>query len=377
VFKVLPAKTGDIHWVRVYSGALKSNSRVLNPGKDVKENVAQLWHIHATKKEEQVDSVSAGDIVGIIGLRQSITGDTICDTREPILLESISFPETVISMAIEPESTTERKKLSDTLEMLKRQDPTLHVSSGETGQTLIRGMGELHLEVIKNRLLRDFNLNIKFHKPQVSYRESVARTAEVTGECRRMIAGQQLFATLTIRVEPNDVAAPPVAIVVACPPDTLPPELLTAAIDELKACGEGGGRIAGFPLMKLKITVLGAEWTPEQTDVRAIKIAVGDAFEKALEAGGKVLLEPVMKLDIVTPEEYLGDFVGDLQQRRAEIVKTEPRGRMTTIEAHAPLRELFGYSSAMRSLSQGRAGASIEPLRYSAAPADVVKQFEL
>jgi elongation factor G len=129
--------------------------------------------------------------------------------------------------------------------------------------------------------------------------------------------------------------------------------------------------------MKLKITVLGAEWTPEQTDVRAIKIAVSDAFEKALEAGGKVLLEPVMKLDIVTPEEYLGDFVGDLQQRRAEIVKTEPRGRMTTIEAHAPLRELFGYSSAMRSLSQGRAGASIEPLRYSAAPADVVKQFEL
>jgi elongation factor G len=377
VFKVLPAKTGDIHWVRVYSGALKSNSRVLNPGKDVKENVAQLWHIHATKKEEQVESVSAGDIVGIIGLRHSITGDTICDTREPILLESISFPETVISMAIEPESTTERKKLSDTLEMLKRQDPTLHVSSGETGQTLIRGMGELHLEVIKNRLLRDFNLNIKFHKPQVSYRESVGRMAEVTGECRRMIAGQQLFATLTIRVEPNDVAAPPVAIVVACPPDTLPPELLTAAIDELKACGEGGGRIAGFPLMKLKITVLGAEWTPEQTDVRAIKIAVSDAFEKALEAGGKVLLEPVMKLDIVTPEEYLGDFVGDLQQRRAEIVKTEPRGRMTTIEAHAPLRELFGYSSAMRSLSQGRAGASIEPLRYSAAPADVVKQFEL
>src|SRR6185369_7455098 len=170
VFKVLPAKTGDIHWVRVYSGVLKANSRVLNPGKDIKENVAQLWHIHATKKEEQVDSSSAGDIVGIIGMRQSITGDTICDTREPILLETIKFPETVISMAIEPESSTEKKKLEDTLAMLKRQDPTLQVTSSETGQTLISGMGELHLEIIKNRLLRDFNLNIKFHKPQVSYR---------------------------------------------------------------------------------------------------------------------------------------------------------------------------------------------------------------
>src|SRR5947208_11497047 len=148
VFKVLPAKTGDIHWVRIYSGVLKSNSRVLNPGKDIKENVAQLWHIHATKKEEQAESVEAGDIVGVIGMRQSITGDTICDAREPILLESIKFPETVISMAIEPESSTERKKLQDTLEMLKRQDPTLHVQSSETGQTLISGMGELHLEII-------------------------------------------------------------------------------------------------------------------------------------------------------------------------------------------------------------------------------------
>ncbi|MEX2025849.1 MAG: EF-Tu/IF-2/RF-3 family GTPase, partial [Pirellulaceae bacterium] len=240
--KVLPAKTGDIHWVRVYSGTLKSNSRVLNPGKDVKENVAQLWHIHATKKEEQADSVDCGDIVGIIGLRQSITGDTICDTREPILLETIKFPETVISMAIEPESSTERKKLSDTLEMLKRQDPTLHVSSGETGQTLISGMGELHLEIIKNRLLRDFNLNVKFHKPQVSYRESIARAVEVIGECNRMIAGKQLFARLKLRMEPFSQSKVPVALINSAPPESLPPELLAAALEELKAAGEGGGR---------------------------------------------------------------------------------------------------------------------------------------
>ncbi len=376
VFKVLPAKTGDIHWVRVYSGTLKSNSRVFNPGKDIKENVAQLWHIHATKKEQQADSVDCGDIVGIIGLRQSITGDTICDTREPILLETIKFPETVISMAIEPESSTERKKLTDTLEMLKRQDPTLHVSSGETGQTLISGMGELHLEIVKNRLLRDFNLNVKFHKPQVSYRESIARAVEVTGECNRMIAGKQLFARLKLRMEPFAQSAIPVALINAASPEALPPELLAAALDELKAAGEGGGRIAGYPLMKLKVTVLGGEWNAEQTDERAMKMAAADAFEKGLEGGGRVLLEPIMKLDIVTPEDYLGDFVGDLQQRRAVIAKTENRGKMTAIEAHAPLRELFGYSSAMRSLSQGRAGCSMEPLKYEAAPPEVLKLFE-
>jgi elongation factor G len=377
VFKVLPAKTGDMHWVRVYSGQLKSNSRVLNPGKDEKENVAQLWHIHATKKEEQVDSVEAGDIVGIIGLRHSITGDTICDTREPILLESIKFPETVISMAIEPENSTERKKLNETLDMLKRQDPTLSVVSGETGQTLISGMGELHLEVVKNRLLRDFNLNVKFHKPQVSFRESIARSVEVVGECHRMISGQQLFAELTIRMEPIDAASAPVVVLNQCPPEVLPPELLAAAIEELKALGEGGGRIAGYPLMKIRVTVLGGKWNPEQSDVRAFKMAAADAFEKGLEEGGKVLLEPIMKLDIVTPEDYLGDFVGDLQQRRAIIARTDHRGKMATIEAHAPLKELFGYSSAMRSLSQGRAGASMEPLMYSPAPPEVMKAFEL
>src|SRR5207253_3085087 len=281
VFKVLPAKTGDIHWVRVYSGVLKSNSRVLNPGKDLKENVAQLWHIHATKKEEQAESVEAGDIVGIIGMRQSITGDTICDTLAPILLETIKLPETVISMAIEPESSTERNKLESTLDMLKRQDPTLHVQSSETGQTIISGMGELHLEIIKNRLLRDFNLNIKFHKPQVSYRESIDHAVEVTGECRRLIAGQQLFAKLRIRMEPAPNSKLHVMLLSAVPPDGLPPELLTAALEELKALGEGGGKIAGYPLMKLKITVLGGE-SNEQTDERAMKIAASDALDQGL-----------------------------------------------------------------------------------------------
>ncbi len=361
VFKVLPAKTGDLSWVRIYSGELKSNTRALIPGKDKKENVAQLWRIHATKREQQVERALAGDIVGLIGLRHAITGDTLCDTRHPILLESIKFPETVISMAIEPDSATEREKLSDTLEMLKRQDPTLKVTSGETGQTLISGMGELHLEVIKNRLLRDFNLKVKFHKPQVSYRETVQHAVEVTGVCHRQIAGQQLFAELRIRMEPFAAALQPVTVLNFCPPETLPEACLTAAVEELKACGEGGGRIAGYPLMKLKVSILGGKASAEHSNEMAFRIASNDAFDKALEQGGPVLLEPIMKLDILTPEAYLGDFVGDLQQRRAIIAKTEHRGSMTVIEAHAPLKELFGYSSAMRSLSQGAPVARSSP----------------
>lgn len=377
VFKVIPAKTGDVSWIRVYSGELAPNSRVLNPGKDVKENVSQLWQIHATKKEQQVDLAQTGDIVGIIGLRQSVTGDTLCDTRSPILLESIQFPETVISMAIEPENTTERKKLGETLDLLKRQDPTLRVESSETGQTLIRGMGELHLEIIKNRLLRDFSLNVKFHKPQVSYRETIARAVEVVGECHRQIAGQQLFGKLKLRMEPVDGNVGKVIVLNQVPFEALPEPLMTAALEELRMCGEGGGAIAGFPLMKLKVTILQSEYNPELSDDRAFRIAANEAFHKGLIEGGKVLLEPIMKLDILTPEDYVGDFVGDLQQRRAIIVRTENRGQMTVLEAHAPLKELFGYSSAMRSLSQGRAGCSMEPFEYAAAPPEVLREYDI
>ena len=375
VFKILPAKTGDLVWVRIYSGRLKANSRVYNPEKDKKENVAQLWHIHATKKEEQIEMVECGDIVGVIGMRNSVTGDTICDAKQPILLESIRFPETVISMAIEPESTNERKKLAETLEMLKRQDPTfLAIENEETGQTLISGMGELHLEVIKHRLLRDFNLDVKVHKPRVNYRESVASAVELTGECNRQLAGQQLFARLKIRMEP-DPSVSTVKVLNRCMPEKVPGPLLAAAVEELESRSQGGGLIGGFPLMKLKVTVLDGEaQIPGSTEV-AFRIAAGEAFEKGLREAGLVLLEPVMKLDISTPEEYLGDFVGDLQQRRAIIARTDQRGRMSVVEAHAPLAELFGYSSAMRSLSQGRAGCSMEPLSYSPAPSSVAEGF--
>jgi elongation factor G len=373
VFKVLPFKTGDLAWVRIYSGTLEGNSRVLNPGKNKKENVAQLWRIHASKKEEQLDSAQAGDIVGVIGLRDSITGDTLCDTRDPILLESIEFPQTVISMAIEPESTADKKKLADALDMLRKQDPTFSASENEeTGQTIISGMGELHLEVIQHRLQRDFKLNVKVHNPRVSYRETIARTAEADGECSRQINGVQHTGKVRLRVEP----APKVGEVTVTNAlhHGLSNDLLTVVLEELENAGQGGG-VLGFPLMRIKATLLsGVMHETESTEI-AFRTAANLAFDAALRAAGTVLLEPIMRLEISTPDEHVGDLIGDLQQRRAIISEQQSRGHLTVIHAQAPLAELFGYSSAMRSLSQGRASCSMEPSTYAAAPDEVLKRF--
>ncbi len=379
VFKILPAKTGDWYWVRVYSGTLKANSRVYNPQRDKKENIAQLWQIHATRKERngQVDSVGTGDIVGAIGPRHSITGDTLCDPKHPIELPSIQFAETVLSMAIEPETATERKKLAEVLEMLERQDPTFDAEENEeTGQTLIRGMGELHLEVVKHKLLRDFKLNVKVHPPRVSYRETISQSVEVTGACHRQIAGQSLYGEVKICMEPFPEGSLPVTVIPRCPPDSVPGEYLQAVIEELRSCGEGGGPIGSFPLTRIKVTVLECRFNEQSSEV-AFRIAAADAFEKGLQEGRPVLLEPIMKLEIVTPEEHLGDIVNDLQQRRGIVTQTQNRDHDVVVDARAPLRELFGYSSAIRSLSQGRASCSMEPLRYEAAPPDVAKRYQM
>lgn len=373
VFKIQADRHGDLHYIRVYSGVLKAGSRVYNPGKDKKENVPQLWHVQADRRK-QVESVSAGDIVGIIGLHHSITGDTLCSTQDPIILESIVFPETVISMAIEPEDSTERKKLGEVLDMMKRQDPTFRaVTSEETGQTLISGMGELHLEVIKHQLLREYKLNVRVHNPRVSYRETIKEPVEVTGQCHRSMGGQNLYGEISIRMEPNQDGERSITVLAACG-ECLTPDLLTAAMEVLKEQGEGGGSL-GFPLMNVKITVTGGQMhETDSTDV-AFRMAAADAFNKALQKAGIVLLEPIMRLEVTTPEEYLGDFVGDLQKRRAVITRTHNRGSDAIVEAQAPLAELFGYSSAMRGLSQGRASCTMEPSTYGPTPPEVLRNF--
>jgi elongation factor G len=381
VFKILPAKTGDMFWIRVYSGRLESNSRVYNPNRDKKENVAQLWQIHATKREKQgqIDALECGDIACAIGPRDSITGDTLCDTRDMIELPSIQFAQSVISMAIEPENTTDRKKLAEVLDMLKRQDPTFHATdSSESGQTIISGMGELHLEVIKNRLVRDYHMNVKFYKPRVSYRETIASAAEVVGQCNRQVGSQHLYARLSVRFEPLEDLSAKVIVLDRTPPEKMLPEnLRQAALEELRNRAEGGGLIGSFPLTGMRISILGGEIAEIGSDEVAFRIAANDAFDLGLREGGPSLLEPVMKMDITTPADYLGEIVGDLQQRRGLIERTEARGSMTSIAALAPLKELFGYSSAIRSLSQGRAGCSMEPHGYQVASKEDLESFAM
>lgn len=369
VFKIVADRHGDLHYVRVYSGELKAGSRVYNAAKDKKENVPQLWHIQADNRE-QVEIATAGDIVGVIGLRHSITGDTLCETKNPIVLESIVFPETVISMAIEPESTAERKKLADVLEMMKRQDPTFRaIENEETGQTLISGMGELHLEVIKHKLLRDFNLDVKVHNPRVSYRETVDSKIESTGHCHRQISGQTSTAAVTIRIEPFTLGRNPVTVLDAS--EGLPEEFRSAVHEVLAEQTSGA---YGFPLLNVKITLVGGDVHETESSSIAFQIAAHDAFNKALDSG-TTILEPVMKVEISTPEEHMGDFVSDINQRRGIITHTDSKSGLSLLEAEIPLSELFGYSSTMRSLSQGRATCTMEPKHYGPAPPSVAQAF--
>ncbi|MDR2116781.1 MAG: elongation factor G [Planctomycetaceae bacterium] len=380
IFKIQADKHGDLHYIRVYSGTLKQNSRVLNPREDKKENVPQLWRIQADRRE-QITEVTAGDICGVIGLRFSVTGDTLCDVKHPILLESIVFPETVVSMAIEPNSAEEYKKLKQVLDMMKRQDPTFRVHENEeTSQMLISGMGELHLEVIKHRLLREYKVNVRVHNPRVSYRESIQRAVEVHGICNRNLGGQKHWAELKLRLEPlndsNYDRQGTVGISSEYSDENFDRQYKQIVLESIREESQGGGQL-GFPLMNVRITLLDAQISESESTETAFRIAVSDAFHKGLREAGIVLLEPIMKLEILTPDDYVGDIVSDLQQRRGIVTRTEVRGHLTVIEAEAPLANLFGYTSAIRGLSQGRAGNSMEPLTYGPAPPDVIKSFML
>jgi elongation factor G len=374
VFKILAEKHGDLAFLRVYSGTLKAGSRAWNPLQQKKENIAQLWHVQADRRE-QVPEAKAGDIVGVIGPRASVTGDTLCDAAAPIVLETITFPETVISMAIEPETSLERKKLSEALEMMKRQDPTFRaLESEDTGQTLISGMGELHLEVIRHRLERDFKLKCRVHKPRVSYKETLERAATAVGESNRQVAGQTLVATVTVRGEPTGEQEP-VTVEQGWFPESEALAAIAATMTEAvrESAERGGGK--GCPLWGVRIVVLESPIPEPLPGDVAIRIAAADAIDNLLKAAGSVLLEPVMKVEVTVPEDHLGDVINDLQQRRAIITATEIRGGATVLTAEAPLASMFGYSAAVRSVSQGRASFTMAPLKYGPAPAETADSY--
>ncbi len=375
VFKVVAEAHGDLHFIRIYSGTLKAGTRLLNATRNKKVNVPQLFRIFA-KRREKVDQVQAGDIIACVGFKDTQTGDTLCESRAGVLLERIDFPETVISMAVEPRSTADRDKLLAALDMLARSDPTFEYRMDEeTGQTLISGMGELHLEVQCHRLLRDFNVDVRVGKPRVAYRETITLSAEAEGHLQRQIGGRTQFAALTLRLEPftPDSGDEHFRFVNRIPAGKINSDFYAAIEQGVRDAGRSGD-LGGYPLINVQATVLDAEERAQESTEIAFESAAAIAFHKAIQQTGPVLLEPIMRLEVVCPEDYYGAINGDLMTRRATITGTAMRGPNHVITAEVPLATMFGYATQARSLSQGRATYSMEPCRYERMPDNLAKQ---
>jgi elongation factor G len=372
VFKIVADTHGELYFIRIYSGKLKANSRVYNPGRDCKENVAKIYHTRADPKDrEELHESHAGDIVAAIGLRESITGDTLCETQHPIVLEHISFAEAVVSQSIEPESSADKQKLIDTLNLLKKEDPTFTWRvDPETGQALMSGMGVLHLEIKKHRMERDFRLKVRVRQPLVSYRETIRDRSKVVGECVKQAGTTSLFAKVTVEFE-GHTGDPSLLVRNQVKPDKLPHAFAAAADQGILGALQSGE--LGYPVMKVKATLLDAEVDVQMSNETAFQSAGADAVRKAMH-DNIVLLEPIMKLEVTVPEEYLGPVTADLNARRAEIDQILTRGKLRVIETRVPLRLMFDYADKVRSLSQGRASSTMEPHAYAPAPDDLLRR---
>jgi elongation factor G len=374
VFKAAWHPSGHRFFVRVYSGTLKPNSRAFNPRKDAKENISKLFHVHADPNRglEEVASAPAGDIVAIVGLKESVTGDTLCETAHPILLEAISFAEAVVSQSIEPESGGDRDKLTAALGVLQLEDPTFLVKADkDTGQTLMSGMGTLHLEVKRHRLERDFRLKIRVGKPRVSYREMLKSPRTVETEITHL-GERQTYAKIKVEFT-NRQSDKPVQVTNQLLADELPnlfQEAIVRGLTDALQTGE-----LGFPMMNAQARIISAKFDPQTSIEDAFVSAAVHAYRDAVK-GNIQLLEPVMTVSVTTPNEFQGNVLGDLAARGGMIEATEPAGGdLTEITARVPLAKLFDYADRVRSLSQGRAASTMEPFRYEPAPDEVIRQL--
>lgn len=383
VFKVVPDQHGDLTYVRIYSGKLEKGTRVLNPGNGKREIASRMFEMHA-KDRKQLDSASAGSIVAVVGLKDSFTGDTLCDPDHPIILERMTFPEPVISMSIEPATADDKRKLGDALVKIRREDPSFRSEyNEETGQTIISGMGELHLEIIKNKLTRDEKINVEVGKPQVAYRESILGSAmTVRGKFVKQTGGRGQFGDVTINLEPftaEQAAAAElnfkdnVAFENKIVGGSVPKEFIPSIEAGIRSTAKSGVLI-GFPLINIKATLVDGSYHPVDSSQVAFEQAARLALTDACSKAKVTLLEPIMKVAITTPDDYFGNVTGDLSSRRGMIVNTEKRGNAQIITAEVPLSEMFGYTTTLRSMSQGRATSSMEPLEYRIMPPNLVKE---
>ncbi|MBI4603089.1 MAG: elongation factor G [Planctomycetes bacterium] len=374
-FKTVTGPHGDLVYVRIYSGRLAEGQQVWSSRTDRKDRAQKLYSMHANHREK-VPFGEAGAIVAVVGFKETSTGDTVADPSHRLLLEPPRFPETVVSVAIEPVSTADREKLLQSLEKLVREDPTLRWRADkETGQLVVSGMGELHLEIVKERLLREFKVDAAVGSPRVAYRQTIARRAEAAGTFEKQIGDRRLYAKVLLGLEP----APELAgrqVVSELKKGTVPPELHAVIQDAVKEALEGGG-ILGFPLIQLRARVLGAEFRPQESNAAAYQAASALAFEKALEAAEASILEPVMRFEIQVPDTYYGAVNTDLQRRRAAIAEVDLVDDLRILRGLVPLGEVFGYPNTLRSLSQGRGSISLEPHAYLPVPEDVQERFKM
>ena len=374
VFKIMTDPyVGQLAFFRVYSGVLKAGSYVYNSTKDSKERVGRLLKMHAEKREE-IKEVYSGDIAAAVGLRQVTTGDTICDETAALVLESMEFPVPVMSVAIEPKTKSDQEKLGIALGKLSQEDPTFKVSTDDdTGQTIISGMGELHLEILVDRMSREFGVGANVGKPQVAYRETIRRNAESEGKFVRQSGGRGQYGHVKIRVEPG-VAGEEFLFNNAVVGGAIPKDFISAVEKGVRDAMEAGP-LAGYEVQNIKVTLYDGSYHQVDSSEIAFKIAGSMALKEALLRASPVLLEPTMKVEVVVPKEYIGAVVGDLNSRRGKISTTQPRAGSQVVNAIVPLSEMFGYSTNLRSMSQGRANYSMHFQEYTVAPKTVTEQI--
>ncbi len=382
VFKVVSDTHGDLTYMRIYSGTIKKGERVVNPGNGKREIISRMFEMHA-KDRIALEEAHAGKIIAVVGLKDSFTGDTLCDGDHQVILERMTFPEPVISMSIEPKTAEDKRKLGDALVTIKREDPSFRSQyDEETGQTIISGMGELHLEIIKNKLVRDMKINVEVGKPRVSYREAISGSAEyVRGKFVKQTGGRGQFGDCTISIKPYTKEEADaeglnfkdnVAFVNKVVGGSIPKEFIPSVEVGVRNTARSG-ILAGYPLINIKVELVDGSSHPVDSSQVAFEQAGRLALTDACHKAKMTLLEPIMKVVITTPDEYFGSVTGDISSRRGMIVGQAERGNARVLTAEVPLSEMFGYTTTLRSMTQGRGTSSMEPLEYRPMPPNLVK----
>lgn len=370
VFKVQSDKyVGRLHFVRVYSGILKVGSQVVNAANRRKERVSRILQMHANKRED-IEEIFTGDIVAVVGLKAAVTGDTLCDPKHVIQLETMKFPEPVVSVAIEPKTKADEEKMMNALNQLSIEDPTFHMKiDSETGQTIISGMGELHLEIIVERMFREFDVGATVGRPQVAYKETITTPCRSEGKFIRQSGGKGQFGVVVLELQP----APGVGFAFEnkIKDGAVPKQFIPYVENGIKE-SMGSGPVGGFPVVDVKVALVDGQYHEVDSTDLAFRVAAGMAFNDGVRRASPVLLEPVMNLEVVLPVEYVGEVINDINMRRGKVEGMSHRANAQVIDARAPLSDMFGYATSLRSLTQGRAMYTMEFSHYDRVPAELV-----